>query len=75
MGKRLTNEEFLEKLWEKNEHYRNGEFEVIGDFERKLARHQSNENIYYKTGNLQTLLLEIRNGFCMQACPIYEFRD
>ena len=34
MGKRLTNEEFLEKLWEKNEHYRNGEFEVIGDFER-----------------------------------------
>lgn len=48
---------------------------VIGDFERKLASHQSNENIYYKTGNLQTLVLEIRNGFCMQACPIYEFRD
>lgn len=34
MGKKLTKEEFLEKLLEKNEHYRKGEFEVIGDFKR-----------------------------------------
>lgn len=27
----MTNIEFLEKLWEKNQYYRNGEFEVIGD--------------------------------------------
>lgn len=29
MPKRLTNEEFLERLTEKNEHYGNGEFEVL----------------------------------------------
>ena len=32
MGKKLTNEEFLEKLWEKNEHYRSGEFEVVSEY-------------------------------------------
>jgi hypothetical protein len=26
MPKKLTHEEFLEKLWQKNEHYRNGEY-------------------------------------------------
>lgn len=29
----LTHEQFLEKLWNKNEHYRNGDFEVIGKYE------------------------------------------
>jgi len=32
MSKKLTHEEFLEKLKEKNEHYRNGEFEVISEY-------------------------------------------
>ena len=29
--KKLTKEEFLERLWDKNEHYRNGEFEVVSE--------------------------------------------
>ena len=29
--KTLTKEEFLERLWDKNEHYRNGEFEVVSE--------------------------------------------
>lgn len=32
MGKKKTHEQFLEELWEKNEHYRNGEFEVVGEY-------------------------------------------
>ena len=32
MGKKLTHEEFLEKLWERNEYYRNGEFEVFSGY-------------------------------------------
>lgn len=32
MPKKLTHEEFLEKLLEKNEHYRNGEFEVVSKY-------------------------------------------
>lgn len=32
MPKKFTHEEFLEKLYESNSHYRNGEFEVIGDY-------------------------------------------
>ncbi len=32
MSKRLTHEEFLEKLWENNECYRNGEFKVLGKY-------------------------------------------
>ena len=30
--KTLTKEEFLERLWDKNEHYRNGEFEVVSEY-------------------------------------------
>lgn len=30
MGKKLTHEEFLEKLWESSEHYRDGVFNVTG---------------------------------------------
>ena len=30
--KKLTKEEFLERLWDKNEHYRNGEFEVVSEY-------------------------------------------
>jgi hypothetical protein len=28
----MTHEEFLKKLWDKNEHYRNGNFEVVGEY-------------------------------------------
>lgn len=31
IGKKLTHKEFLDNLYEKNEYYRNGEFEVIGE--------------------------------------------
>lgn len=33
MSSRLTHEQFLEKLWDKNEHYKNGKFKVIGEYE------------------------------------------
>lgn len=33
MPKKLTHEEFLTRLWENNEHYRNGKFEVIGEYD------------------------------------------
>jgi hypothetical protein len=32
MPKKLTHSEFLQILWNKNEHYRNGEFEVISEY-------------------------------------------
>ena len=37
MPKKLTHEEFLEKLWEKNEHYRNCKFEVISTYKNYYA--------------------------------------
>ena len=33
MGKKLTNEEFIRRVTEKNEHVRNGEIEVLGEYE------------------------------------------
>lgn len=33
MPKKLTHEEFLEKLWDKNEHYKNGDFTVASEYE------------------------------------------
>ena len=38
VGIRLTQKEFLEKLWVNNEYYRNGEFEVLGDFVNYSAK-------------------------------------
>lgn len=37
MGKKLTHEEFLKKLWEKNQYYRNGDFKVVGEFVDKYT--------------------------------------
>lgn len=28
----MNQEEFLKKLWDKNEYYKNGEFEVVGEY-------------------------------------------
>lgn len=36
MGKLLTEEEFLERVFEKNEHVRNGEIEILGRYNGKL---------------------------------------
>lgn len=33
MPKKFTHEEFLQKLYESNSHYRNGEFEIIGQYD------------------------------------------
>ena len=40
MGRKFTKEEFIERLYQKNEHVRNGEIEIIGEyngFENELA--------------------------------------
>lgn len=39
-NKPYTHEEFLEKLWENNEHYRNGEFEVVNKYKNYYAKIQ-----------------------------------
>ena len=37
MGKKLTHQEFLEKLWDKNEHYRNGKFKVVSEYKNSTT--------------------------------------
>lgn len=38
MFKEVTHKDFLERLWDNNEHYRNGEFEVLGIYEKMKAK-------------------------------------
>lgn len=38
MGKKLTHNEFLEVLRDKNESYQKGEFEVVGDYTKRKSR-------------------------------------
>lgn len=38
MAKRFTHEQFLEKLWNSNLYYRNGDFEVIGEYQTKRIK-------------------------------------
>lgn len=51
MSKKKTHEEFLKDLWDKNEHYRNGEFKVKGKYERSYSK----------------ILVEDKFGECMIA--------
>lgn len=36
--KKWTHKQFLNELWKRNEHYRNGEFEVIGKYKGRFKR-------------------------------------
>lgn len=47
--KKLTHEQYLVKLWDNNENYRNGEFKVIGEY----------------TGNRNKLLVKNKYGECL----------
>ena len=59
----MTYEEFIEKLYEKNDHFRNGEFEVIGTYVNAVTPIKCK---CPEHGEFETLWANLRRG---TGCP------